>query len=84
MFGGIGKMISGLVDVKGQVASVIQNFLKKIAEEENLAFDNLFVMIRPSDAEFNLKFFIYTIKPGQAPKLLREVTLDEILNSDES
>lgn len=84
MFGGLGKMIGGLVDVQGKVASVIQEFLKKIAQENELAFSELFIMIKPANADFQLKYFVYTIKPGEAPKLLREVTRDEILENDES
>ncbi len=83
MFGSLGKMIGGIMDVKGQVSSVIQKFLKKVASENKLKFDELFVMIKPKDENFALRFFVYKITQGSSPTLLREVTLDEILADDE-
>lgn len=75
----LGNMLSGLVDTEKLTRDTIQNALEEIAEELQCSHKEFFVMIKPSDEKFNMKFYIYRIYEDKAPAPVREISLKEIL-----
>jgi hypothetical protein len=76
----LGNLLGGLIDTEQIVHDTIQSTLENVAEELNCTHKELFIMIKPIDESFTMKFYIYKIE--QSPKLVREITLKEILGSD--
>ena len=76
----LGNLLGGLIDTEKIVHDTIQSTLENVAEELNCTHKELFIMIKPIDESFTMKFYIYKIE--QSPKLIREITLKEILGSD--
>lgn len=76
----LGNLLGGLIDTEQIVHDTIQSTLENVAEELNCTHKELFIMIKPIDESFTMKFYIYKIE--QSPKLIREITLREILGSD--
>jgi hypothetical protein len=76
----LGNLLTGLIDTEQIVHDTIQSTLENVAEELNCTHKELFIMIKPIDESFTMKFYIYKIE--QSPKLIREITLKEILGGD--
>ena len=76
----LGNLLGGLIDTEQIVHNTIQSTLENVAEELNCTHKELFIMIKPIDESFTMKFYIYKIE--QSPKLIREITLKEILGGD--
>jgi hydroxypyruvate isomerase len=76
----LGNMLGGLFDTESIVRDTIQQALENIAEELQCTHNELFIMIKPINEEFDMKFYVYKIE--QSPKLIREITLKEILGGD--
>ena len=76
----LGNLLGGLFDKNKIVHDTIQSTLENVAEELNCSFKELFIMIKPIDETFTMKFYIYKIE--NSPKLVREITLSEILGDD--
>jgi len=76
----LGSMLGGLLNTEQIVRDTIQTALENVAEELQCSHNELFIMIKPVDAEFNMKFYVYKIE--QSPKLIREIALSEILGGD--
>ena len=76
----LGNMLGGLFDTEKIVRDTIQTALENVAEELNCSYNELFIMIKPINEEFDMKFYVYKIE--QSPKLVREITLKEILGGD--
>ena len=75
-----GNMLGGLINTEQIVRDTIQTALENVAEELQCSHNELFIMIKPIDEEFNMKFYVYKIE--QSPKLIREIALSEILGGD--
>lgn len=75
-----GSMLGGLINTEQIVRDTIQTALENVAEELQCSHNELFIMIKPVDEEFNMKFYVYKIE--QSPKLIREIALSEILGGD--
>ena len=75
----LGDLLGGLVDKERITHDTIQTTLENIAEENQCSYNEMFVMIKPVDESFNMKFFIYHQPQGSAPKFVREISLKEIL-----
>jgi hypothetical protein len=75
-----GNMLGGLINTEQIVRDTIQTALENVAEELQCSHNELFIMIKPVDEEFNMKFYVYKIE--QSPKLIREIALSEILGGD--
>lgn len=73
------NMLGGLVNKEQMTHDTIQNTLEDIAEELGCSYTDFFVMIKPNDEEFNMKFYIYLSPENTAPKFVREISLTEIL-----
>jgi len=76
-------IFGGLFDKEGMVSSTIENCLENLSEELECKKTDLFIMIKPTKEEFgedslNFKNWVYQMVDGK-PKLVREITLKEIL-----
>ena len=72
-------MLGNLFDKEAIVSGTIQSTLENVAEELKCSHNDLFIMIKPYDEDFNFKCYIYSIVKGANPKLVREIPLSEIL-----
>ena len=73
------NLMGGLVDKEKITHDTIQTTLENIAEELNCNWNEFFVMIKPYNGDFEMVFYIYHQKHGEAPKFVREISLKEIL-----
>jgi hypothetical protein len=76
------NLLGGLVDKEQITYDTIQSTLEDVAEELGCSHKDFFIMIKPVDDEFNMKFHIYKAENGSAPKHVREITLKEILSNE--
>jgi hypothetical protein len=74
-------LMGGFVNKEQMTFDTIQNTLENVAEELGCSFTDFFIMIKPVDGDFKMKFYIYKIENG-VPKPIREITLKEILNDE--
>ena len=77
----IGEMLNGLVDTEKLTHDTIQTALEELAIEMKCSHSDFFVMIKPADEKYNMKFYVYRLYNG-VPKLEREIPLREILALD--
>jgi len=73
------NLMGGLVDKEQITYDTIQETLENVAEELGCNYKDFFIMIKPTNDDFDMKFFIYKLENG-VPKMIREITLKEILN----
>jgi len=78
-------LLDGLFNKESMVSSTVENCLENLAEEMQCKPTELFIMIKPCTDEFtsvedkkNFKNWVYRLVDGK-PKLIREITLNEIL-----
>jgi len=76
----LGSMLGDLFNTEQIVRDTIQTALENVAEELKCSHNELFIMIKPVDSDFNMRFYVYKIE--QSPKLVREIALSEILGGD--
>ena len=77
----IGEMLNGLVDTEKLTHDTIQTALEELAIEMKCSHTEFFIMIKPVNDKFNMKFYVYRLMNG-VPKIVREITLREILALD--
>lgn len=70
----------GLFDTEKMVGGVIETSLENLAEELNCNHNELFLMIKPKNEDFEAIVYLYKIVDG-IPQPIREVPLKEILSS---
>jgi hypothetical protein len=80
---GLGDLLGGLFDKEKIVRETIQSALENVAEELGCGHKELFIMISPTNAEFDFKCYIYKVTPNTPPKLVREISLKEILGGED-
>jgi hypothetical protein len=73
-------MFGQLFDLEGRTRETIKNTLEDVAEELGCNHSEFFIMIKPIDEKFEMKFYIYRLVNGK-PALVREIELKEILGS---
>ena len=73
-----GDLLGGLIDKEQITHDTIQDCLENISEELGCSHKDFFVMIKPVDESFTMKFYIYKLDNG-VPKLVREISLKEVL-----
>lgn len=76
-----GSLLGGLIDKEKITHDTIQETLLNVSEELNCSYKELFIMIKPVDETFTMKFYIYKLVKG-APKLIREIPLSEVLGGE--
>lgn len=74
----LGNLLGGMFDKEQITHDTIQSTLENVAEELEVSWKELFIMIKPTDETFTMKFYVYKIESG-VPKLVREIMLKEIL-----
>lgn len=74
----LGSLLGGLIDKEEITHDTIQKTLEKVSKELNCSFKELFIMIKPINETFTMKFYIYKIENGK-PDLKREIPLSEVL-----
>ena len=75
-------LLGGIFDKEQMTHDTIQECLENLSQEMSCSCDDFFVMIKPIDSEFNMKFYVYKLE-NKVPKMVREITLKEILNKEE-
>jgi len=72
-------LLGGLIDKEKAISATIKESLKEVAEELGCSHNELFIMIKPTNERMNFKNWIYKVENGKPPKLIREITLKEII-----
>jgi hypothetical protein len=75
-------MFGSLFNTEKIVSDTIKNSLEEIAIELESDYKDFFVMIKPIDDKFNMKFYVYKIDENKSPKFIREISLKEILGQE--
>jgi len=75
------NILGGLVDTEKITHDTIQKTLRKVSQELQCSHSELFIMIKPVNETFTMRFYIYKIENG-APKLIREIPLSEVLGDE--
>lgn len=74
----LGNLLGGLIDKEQITHDTIQTTLEKLSEELNCTHKDLFIMIKPVDDTFTMRFWVYKLDE-KGPKLVREIPLSEVL-----
>jgi len=61
--------------------NTIQATLENVAEELGCNYKDFFIMIKPVNGNFEMRFDIFKTENGK-PNFIREITLKEILSSE--
>ncbi len=77
------NLLGGFVDKEQITKDTISLALIAVAKEYNLTHKELAFMIQPKDDEFNFKVYIVQLDNGAPKKLLREITVKEIVTPAE-
>lgn len=75
-------MFGSLFNTEKIVSDTIKNSLEEISIELQVSYNDLFVMIKPIDDNFNMKFYVYKIVENKSPQFVREISLKEILGQE--
>lgn len=71
-------LLDGLFDKEKMVSDTIIGCLEEVAIELGCTYQELFIMIKPTNEKMEFKCWIYKIIDG-SPKIIREIPLKEIL-----
>jgi hypothetical protein len=74
----LGNLLGSLIDKEQITHDTIQTTLEKLSEELNCTHKDLFIMIKPVDETFTMRFWVYKLEE-KGPKLVREIPLSEVL-----
>ena len=74
----LGNLLGSLIDKEQITHDTIQTTLEKLSEELNCTHKDLFIMIKPVDDTFTMRFWVYKLEK-KGPKLVREIPLSEVL-----
>ena len=77
---GIEKLLGGLFDKEEATQDIIQNALQNVAQELECSHNDVFIMIKPKNEDFEPRFLIYKTENNSAPKYIRDITIKEILS----
>lgn len=75
------NLMGNFIDTEKITHDTIQSTLQDVAEELNCSYKDFFIMIKPIDETFTMKFYIYKLENG-APKPIRELPLKEIFTDE--
>lgn len=76
------NLLGNLFDKEKATTDIITDALESVATELQCPFSDIFIMIKPTDEKFAHKYWIYKFENG-IPKPVREITLKEILGTDD-
>ena len=74
----LGNLLGGFINTEQIVHDTIQTTLENVSNELQCDHKELFIMIKPVNETFTMKFYIYKIEE-KGPKLVREIPLSEVL-----
>jgi hypothetical protein len=74
----LGNLLGSLIDKEQITHDTIQTTLEKLSQELNCTHKDLFIMIKPVDETFTMRFWVYKLEE-KGPKLVREIPLSEVL-----
>lgn len=75
-------MLSGLFNTEKIVSDTIKSSLEEIAIELKCNYKDFFVMIKPTNEQYEMKFYVYKIVDNNPPTFVREISLKEILGQE--
>lgn len=76
-------MLGALFNTEKIVSDTIKSSLHEIAIELECSHKDFFVMIKPTNDKFEMKFYVYRIiKDKPTPQYVREISLKEILGNE--
>jgi len=73
------NLLGGLVDKEKITYDTIQSTLEDVAEELNCSFKDFFIMIKPTNDDYDMRFDIFKYDENKRPQHIREITLKQIL-----
>ena len=73
-----GDLLGGLIDKEQITHDTIQETLEKLSIELQCSYKDFFVMIKPTDETYTMKFYVYKME-NNVPKIVREISLKEVL-----
>lgn len=76
-------LLDSIFDKEQMTFDTIQEALISISKELGCKHSEFFVMIKANNEKFEPKFYIYQLQQGAGPKMIREITIKEILGNDE-
>lgn len=74
----LGNLLGSLIDKEQITHDTIQTTLEKLSEELDCTHKDLFIMIKPVDDTFTMRFWVYKLEE-KGPRLIREIPLSEVL-----
>jgi hypothetical protein len=75
-------MLGALFNTEKIVSDTIKNSLEEIAIELKCEFKDFFVMIKPINSNYEMKFYVYKTVDGKPPQFVREISIKEILGQE--
>lgn len=75
-----GELLGSLIDKEQVTHDTIQEALEDLSQEMGCSYKDFFIMIKPLDETFTMKFYVYKTE-NNVPKFIREITLKEILKT---
>ena len=76
-------MLGALFNTEKIVSDTIKSSLHEIAIELECSHKDFFVMIKPTNDNFDMKFYVYKIiEDKPTPQFVREISLNEILGNE--
>jgi len=73
------ELLGNFIDTEKVTHETIQNTLLRICEENQCSFKDIFITIKPTDENCNMRFDIFRYVDGK-PSFVRKIELSEILN----
>ena len=71
-------MLSALFNTEKITHDTIQSTLESVAEELCCSHKEFFLMIKPTNEEFDMKFYIFK-QEEKLPVFIRKISLEEII-----
>ena len=71
-------MLSALFNTEKITHDTIQSTLENVAEELGCSHKEFFLMIKPTNEEFDMKFYIFK-QEEKLPVFIRKISLEEII-----
>ncbi len=78
-----GDLLNSVINKEQMTRDTVQDALENVAQELKCPYTDFFLMIKPTDKEFNHMYFVCKFDEKGNPKKVREISLKEILNPGE-
>ena len=74
-------MLSALFNTEKITHDTIQSTLENVAKELGCSYEEFFIMIKPINKEFDMKFYIFK-QEEKLPVFIRKISLEEIIGQN--